>query len=209
MKARLALVAGLAGLAALAAPSGAAPAAPQVVDQAGDANAANGQGVADEELPGQSAPVSSADLDILGVTYSTTKTASGAVADLVVDLDLSGDVTTKSAIYRVTATYGDCGTLFIQYSVASDAKSASLRTCDPAGLQGTITTPITNFQTFEKKLRWTIPISLLSKLPVPIKVGTTLETLGAHTRLFLGAAGTGATVPQVDVAYSDASFKIA
>jgi hypothetical protein len=52
-------------------------------------------------------------------------------------------------------------------------------------------------------------MSVLSKLPVPVKAGTTLTNLGAHTRLFLGAAGNGATVPQVDLAVSDQTFKIA
>lgn len=205
MKIRLALAGSLALVTAFAATSGAAPAEPHVVDAAGDANGLNGQGQADEELPGMATPVSSGDLDIVAVNYSTTK-KNGAVHELIVELDLADAVTTKSSIYRVTANYDDCY-LWAQYSIGTDSKSASIRTCDPASLTGK-TTAITTFQTFEKKLRWTIPMSLLKGVSTPVKVGTTLTDLGAHTRLFLGAAGTGATVPQVDVARSDKTYKI-
>ena len=208
MKARLALVAGLAGLTALVAPAGAAPAEPLIVDQKGDANATSAEGNAD----GTATPGSQDGMDILSANFSTQKDKSGQPAVLVVDLDLAAPPAGPS-IFRVTAYSPDCETLFFQYQILPDAApSATFRYCDPAGTQlgPSSSMEVKDFQIFEGKMRWSIPLSVLSKLPPKLKAGTTLTNLGAHVRLFAGTTTTGgATVPTMDNATTEKSYKIA
>ena len=195
-------------------------------DTKGDANALNDQGFTcitedpDICLPANkgvsTAPLSSNAHDIVSATLSTqfiTKRQGTrkvqVPTNVIVVLQLGG-APAAGSMYRVTGQYGSCATFFVQYSVSLDGvKGGSIRTCDPAATLGTVTNPLPTTKVSGNKITFTIPLTLLAKLPVPLKIGTVVSTLGAHVRLYLGTSATGGvTVPQMDVIETTLKFTV-
>ena len=196
------LAAGL-GLAA-AVPSNAA--APQVSDPAGDANAVNGQGAVTGVPSQATTPASAGSLDITSVQWSTKFTGSGKYrtpTHMVVTMSVAAPVADlgQSAVWRATSMFGDCSVMAAYEVAPGFTPSAYIRVCntnDPLGY----TDIASSAKVSGTKIVWTVPIKQLKSYG--IKAGATLDTLGGHTRLVLGAA----TVPQVDDASSDRVYKV-
>lgn len=182
----------------------------QITDAKGDGNAVNGQGFADGI--GAATPVSTTSLDIASITWATKFTGSGkkkTPTDIIVTMEMAGPVATegKSGVWRATSMVGGSCTFMLAYATYADGTpSSSLRVCDDADPLGYADYPA-KAVVDGAKIVWTLPIKSLKAYGV--KVGSTLDTLGGHTRLALGTSVSGgATVPQIDEATSDLVYKV-
>lgn len=190
---------------------GAEAASVQITDAKGDGNALNGQGFVDG-LPAGATPVSTTSFDITSITYATKFTGTGkkkTPTDVIVTMVVAGPLATEgvSGIWRATAMVGGSCTFNLAYGTYADgAPNASLRVCDEADPLGYADYPAKAVAA-GNTITWTLPIRSLKTYGV--KVGSVLDTLGGHTRLNLGTSATGgATVPQIDEAIGDKTYKV-
>lgn len=201
-------------LAAIVTP--AKPAAVTVTDQAGDANALNGQGFGLPVPATATGPASYGSGDVLSLAWQTLVTSKkvgnktiSKPTGMKVTMALSG-APQINTIYRVTGGTAECTVFWFTYSsLAGGAPTATLQhNCPgfvPAGATGTSENVVLDGVKIEgSTITWTVPGSVL---PKAFKVGTQLTGLSGHTRMYAGTSVTGgATVPAMDEAAGDGVY---
>jgi hypothetical protein len=211
-------------LGALVLPAGAAGPAAHVTDQAGDANAINGQGVSllAGTADGMATPQQYAPADLLSITYSTTfdtvpvgddgvkHVATGVQARIVTTAPAKSDGPTL--IYRINAEVGNCGGFLQHYlsgptSAPTDGKGLEFRQFASRGCAADATV---------RNVAWTATqdgTALVFTFPYAgmagadrnnFAVGKTIVTNAAEVRTLLVAA----TAPAIDTTAPGTNFKI-
>lgn len=206
MRARLLSAAAVAGLLVAAVPSHAAALKPQIVDQTGDANGLNGQGIVGG-APAPATPADASGADIKSVLFQSTfkvKKAHGKTVKVptgfTVTMTLAAAPTTPNVIYRVAASAPSCETLFFEYSTAVTGSDGSAR-CPATVATNSTDVAVKSVVVKGNSVIWTVPAS-------SVPVGQTLSGLDAQTRFISGTPGVSLTAPQYDEATSSATFTV-
>lgn len=223
MRTRILTAAAALAVGALVLPAGAAAPAAQITDQAGDANALNGQGfLAGGAADGSATPQQYAPADLLSISYATTFDAV-PVGDDGIDYQATGVqariVTTAPAksdgptlIYRISADIGGCGGFLQHYlngpaSAPTDAKGLEFRQFASRGCAADATV---------RNEKWTVApdgTALVFTFPYEgmaaaelknFAVGRVITTPAAEVRTLLGVL----TAPAIDIAGPGTNFKI-
>lgn len=210
-------------LGALVLPAGAAGPAPQLTDQAGDANALNGQGfLTGGAADGNVTPQQYAPADLLSVTYSTTfdalpvggdgvdYVATGVQARIVTTAPAKSDGPTL--IYRLSADVGSCGGFLQHYqrgpsSAPTDGNGLEFRQFANRGCaaDATVRNPGWTVTQDGTALVFTFPYEGMAAAERNnFAVGKTISTLAAEVRTQLVAA----TAPAIDIVAAGKGFKI-
>lgn len=222
MRTRLLAAGAALALGALVLPVGADGPEPHVTDQAGDANALNGQGLLVGGAADGTQGPSYAPADLLSVTYSTmyrtedvgddgkAHIATGLQARIVTSAPPKSDGPTL--IYRINAEVGDCGG-FLQYylrgpaSAPTDGSTLEFRQFAARGCaaDATIRNPDWKAEVDGSTLVFTFPYgSMAAAERINFSVGKFISTRGAEVRTLLGVL----TAPAIDLTGAGTEFKI-
>ena len=217
-------VAALAALTALVLPAGADGPAPHVTDAAGDANAVNGQGLA--EVPAPGLPAQYAPADLLSVTYSTSfdtvpvgddgvrHVVTGLQARVVTAAPVKSDGPTL--LYRLNVDIGGCGG-FVQYyengpsSGPVDPKGVEFRQLASRGCPADATVRYPSWSVVKEGSTLLFDLRFAGLRPADqsfFRPGAFLSTRSAEVRTTVGAVAIQPTAPAVDIASGGTDFKI-
>ena len=205
MKIRTAAIAAVAVALAVPGVASAAkkPAAPKALvftDLAGDGNALNGQGFADQLPAGTATPVQADAFDIREVKIVTDK-AGAAATKLIVSLKLAAAPTV--GIYRVVGSIGGCA-FWTERSLNDGAAlvdTSAVRTCDD-GTTGYAYTDVSS-KIEGSTITWTIPVKAFKAKG--LKAGAVWDGLGADAR----GNEVALTAPSIDRAETTSVYKVA
>ena len=177
-----------------------------ITDQAGDANAVNGEGFT--TVPATATPAQDAGADILSISWQTL-VKNRALGGMQVVMTLSAPPQTQT-IYRATGGTSDCTTFQFNYAAFADGATATSLQDNCPGFTPSSATSTTETVKLSpavisgNTITWTLPKNLV---PAGFKPGAALTGLGGHTRLYAGTSLTGgATVPQLDEAAGPGTF---
>jgi hypothetical protein len=225
----------IAGLVLPAAPAMAASKIVVVKDPVGDANSINDQGLAGEfcltndpdicspvPIPAfgdiGTAPVTSSGLDIVSISWQTqfvTKRQGRrkiqVPTNMIVAMTLAGTPTSTTVAFRASMTTpGDCNVLLVEWQrYPSGTEVSELRSCDPEDSTFLLGTAIAQPKVNGNRITWTVPLSVLAKLPFPIKTGAALTNLGGTTQAAIGDPECCALfLPVVDTMTSSSKYTL-